>query len=290
MSASGLDHTTETMKPVAHDSAARMEVPPGERGNRLAGETRDAAELNADRLAFGCRFDGGDEGGLPRRPAPAFPAGPLATHISVVDLDPTGQLFGRVPFHHVLFELVFERPGRALSHTEASAEFDAGDPLIGLGHVIDGAQPRSQRQFGRGEDRPGDRRGLPATGGTLKQVAGLHHTVLAPAALGTDEPVRPSARDHQGPALLLGAKLALKFGLAEPLLELDRVARHHYSPSNRRCPWFVPNLRRLREVGNQESLLKLHDESTLRERIRGSLIDWATEVMLPSGLAPSAHH
>src|SRR6266567_2835686 len=36
--------------------------------------------------------------------------------------------------------------------------------------------------------------------------------------------------------------------------------------------------------------LKLHDESTLRERIRISLPDWASVVMRRSGLSPSAHH
>jgi hypothetical protein len=34
--------------------------------------------------------------------------------------------------------------------------------------------------------------------------------------------------------LRFGAELALEFGLAEPLLEPDRVARHRDSPSNRR--------------------------------------------------------
>jgi hypothetical protein len=38
------------------------------------------------------------------------------------------------------------------------------------------------------------------------------------------------------------------------------------------------------------SLLILHDEFVLRETIRANLIDWATDVMTPSGLALSAHH
>jgi predicted phage terminase large subunit-like protein len=36
--------------------------------------------------------------------------------------------------------------------------------------------------------------------------------------------------------------------------------------------------------------LRLHDESILREKIRTSLIDWAADIMLTSGLALSAHH
>src|ERR1019366_3041283 len=39
-----------------------------------------------------------------------------------------------------------------------------------------------------------------------------------------------------------------------------------------------------------ENFLRLHDESVSRERIRTSLIDWATDVMISSGLAPAAHH
>ena len=36
-------------------------------------------------------------------------------------------------------------------------------------------------------------------------------------------------------------------------------------------------------------LLKLHDELVLRDQIRTNLIDWAIDVMAPSGLVPSAH-
>src|SRR4051794_7705486 len=38
------------------------------------------------------------------------------------------------------------------------------------------------------------------------------------------------------------------------------------------------------------SLLRLHDESMLREKIRASLLDWASSVMMRIGLRPSAHH
>ena len=40
----------------------------------------------------------------------------------------------------------------------------------------------------------------------------------------------------------------------------------------------------------QSDLLKLHDESASRDAIRANLVDWATEVMASSGLAPAAHH
>lgn len=38
------------------------------------------------------------------------------------------------------------------------------------------------------------------------------------------------------------------------------------------------------------NLLRLHDESVTRERIRTNLIDWAFDVMTSSGLTPAAHH
>jgi len=38
------------------------------------------------------------------------------------------------------------------------------------------------------------------------------------------------------------------------------------------------------------NFLKLLDESTLRDRVRTNLIDWAADVMMSSGLVPSAHH
>src|SRR5258708_7456240 len=38
------------------------------------------------------------------------------------------------------------------------------------------------------------------------------------------------------------------------------------------------------------NFLRLHDELVSRERIRASLIDWATDVMMSSGLTPAAHH
>jgi hypothetical protein len=38
------------------------------------------------------------------------------------------------------------------------------------------------------------------------------------------------------------------------------------------------------------NLLRLHNESIARERIRTSLLDWATIVMKTLGFVPSAHH
>src|SRR5512132_3498444 len=71
----------------------------------------------------------------------------------IVDLDPTGQAFARIPLHHHLHELVFELPGGVLGHTEAAAEFEAGDPCSASGGTWRGtkcaAAPWSRRKSSR---------------------------------------------------------------------------------------------------------------------------------------------
>src|SRR5277367_2758189 len=113
---------------------------------------------------------------------------------------------------------------------EGPAKLDAGNPLLGLSHVVHGAEPDTQGQFGRREDRSGDRRGLPATGRALKEASGFDQTVRMPAAGGTFEPIRPSQLDDDRAALFLGAVLLLESGLAETFLELNHVVSHCAPP------------------------------------------------------------
>jgi hypothetical protein len=96
----------------------------------------------------------------------------FAAEIRVVDLDPTGQTLGGIALKHDLLQLVFELPGGGLRHPEPATKFDARDALFGLGQVIDRTKP--QPQMRRGEDRPGDRRGLPAALGALIEMARRH--------------------------------------------------------------------------------------------------------------------
>lgn len=196
MGASRLDHGTEAFQPVADDGACRIEVPAGEHGDRLAGKPLHPVRFQADRFALGRCLDRGDERRLPRRAPAAFAAAPLAAHVRVVHFDAPGQRPDGVPLHHDLLELVLDAPGRGLLHAEAPAQLDAGNALLRLGHMIERAEPGPQRQFGRGEDRPGDGGGLPAAGGALEQVPALHQAVPLLPALGADEPVRPSRRDN----------------------------------------------------------------------------------------------
>src|SRR3954470_5066280 len=249
VAATGVGHTAETLEPVADDRAAWIEAPLGERGDRLAAETGDPTQLQANRLALRRRLDRGDERCLSRRASSSLAAGSFAAEVGIVNLDTAAQLLGRISLHHDLRELVLDCPSRGLRHAKASATLNAGDALLGLGHVIHGAKPGAQRQFGRGEDRPGNRRGLPAASGALKEITGLHHAVLSAAAGWTLETIRPSRRDNHRPALLLAAVLSVERWFAKPFLELHRVASHQHPSARSPCLFFVCAVSRAAEQG-----------------------------------------
>src|SRR6476659_475756 len=78
----------------------------------------------------------------------------------------------------------------------------------------------------RGEDRPRNRRRLPAELGALIEVASRHQTILRAAACWSLKATRPACRDHDRPALLLGAVLLFERRLAEALLELHDITSH----------------------------------------------------------------
>src|SRR5215218_6295274 len=54
--------------------------------------------------------------------------------------------------------VVLDGPGGALGHAEAAAQLDAGNALLRLGHVVEGAEPGPQRHLGGGEDGAGGQR------------------------------------------------------------------------------------------------------------------------------------
>src|SRR5271170_2392941 len=225
-----LGDATEAAQAVAEHSAVRFEAGFGEGGDRVVAETRHAPELEANRLAVIRGFDRRDEWGFALRAAAALASGAFTAEIGVVDLDATRQLLGCIPFEHDLRELVLELPRRGLGDAKAATEFDAGDPLLGLRHVIERAEPGAQRQLGRGEDSSGDRRGLQAAVAALKEVAGGHHAVPLAATPRALEALGPARRDNDRAALLFGSIAAIEFRFAEPFLELHHVARHWPTP------------------------------------------------------------
>src|SRR6476659_3205638 len=79
----------------------------------------------------------------------------------------------------------------------------------------------------RGKDRPRNRGRLPAALGALIKIAGRHQTILLAAACRALKTMRPACRDDDRLALLLGAVLLFERGLAEALLELHAIPRHH---------------------------------------------------------------
>jgi hypothetical protein len=166
---SGIGDPMKAGQSVADHSAGGIETAQRETRNRLAGEPGHPAQFQPDRLAVFGRLDRRDKRGFARCAASALTAGALTAENRVVDLDPSFQTFAPVTLHHRLLKLVLEHPRRRLAHAEASAEFDRGNPLFALRHVVHRAEPRPQRQFGCSEDRSRGRRGLPTAARTLKQ-------------------------------------------------------------------------------------------------------------------------
>ena len=78
-------------------------------------------------------------------------------------------------------------------------------------------------------DRPGDRRGLPATHDALKQAMARHLAMLASATNRTGKPIRRARGDNHRSALFRRTVEVLERRLAEPFLEQHRIAGHRIS-------------------------------------------------------------
>ena len=120
----------------------------------------DTPELDAQGAAFGRGLDSGDDRGFGRR---------AAAEIGAIHLHASGERKCGVAHQQRLHQLLLDLPGRRLGHSEPAGEFDRGDALLRLGHVIDRQEPQAERQLGRVKQRAGDRRHLVAAGGTLIQ-------------------------------------------------------------------------------------------------------------------------
>src|ERR1700720_30003 len=186
--------------------------------------------FQADWLALWCGFDRRHDRRLARRTAAPLAAVALAAEIGVVDLDPSRQALCGVPLHHRLHELVLDLPGGGLGDAKPAAQLNAGDAALALSEVVHGAKPSAQRHLGCRENRSGDHRCLPSTGGTLVKRPGLDEAVMLPCANRADKAGWPAPAHHRLPALILCSVKNSKLGLAEPLLKLHRVARHRSNP------------------------------------------------------------
>ena len=230
MRTSCLGDATEAAQAIADHPTVRCEAGFGKGGNGVGAETRHTPELEANWLAVSCGLDRRDERGFALRTASAFAAAAFTADIRIVDLDATSQLLGRIPFEHDLRQLVLELPRRGLGDAEAAAEFDAGDALLALRHMIEGAEPGAQRQLGRCEDGPGDRRRLQSAGAALKEVAGRHQAMFLPAALRAFKSLWPSGCYDDRSTLCFGPIKSVEIQLTEAFLELHRVASHCRNP------------------------------------------------------------
>src|SRR5215211_2504170 len=144
----------------------------------------------------------------------------LTAEIGIVELNAARELRLGVALQHHLPELVLDGPGGALGHAEAAAQLDAGNALLRLGHVVEGAEPGPQRHLGGGEDGAGGQRGLPSAGTALEQLA-RPDRAMAPLAAGRAlKALRPAPAKERLAARSLSAVLLLELRFAEPFLEL----------------------------------------------------------------------
>src|SRR5512134_1586553 len=228
--AAGRGDAAEARQTIADDSAGGIQAALGQGFDLRTPEAPHPTQFEAHRPALDGDLDGGDDRRLAGRAASPLAAGALAAEVGVIHLDAADEALGGVALHHHLLELVLDRPCRGLGDTEATAELQAGDALLALGQVIEGAKPAPQHKLGRREDGASSERRLPPAGGALIKRAGLDYAMLSAAAARTDEAVRPPPLGHRRPALLLAAVLTIELGLAQPLLVLNLVPSHRLSP------------------------------------------------------------
>ena len=97
----------------------------------------------------------------------------LATEVSVIDLDSTGELARLLPQEHHLHELVLEQPGGRVGHAQVALELESRHVVLGLRHQVHGQEPFGQRQLAGLEDGAADQAALVAAGAALKVQATL---------------------------------------------------------------------------------------------------------------------
>ncbi len=163
MLASSIGHAMKTGQPVADHRAGRVEAVQRKSRNRLAGESRDAAQFQPDRLAVVGGFDRRDKRRLPGCAASALAAQTLTTQDRIFDFHASFQALTPVALHHGLLEFMLEHPPRGQAHAKAPAEFDRRYPLFALRQIIHLTEPCAQAIWARQTSSP---RSMRSDGGT----------------------------------------------------------------------------------------------------------------------------
>src|SRR3954454_4684688 len=215
--ASGLGDGSEATETVADHLAGEIQAALGKALDSAAAEAADPAQLQPHRLALRRGLDRRQKGRLAGRAAATLAARALAAEIGIVELNAAREQRLGVALQHHLPELVFDGPGGALGHAEAAAQLDAGDALLRLGHVVEGAEPGPQRHLGGGEDGAGGQRGLASAGPALEQLARPDRAMPPLAADRALEALGPAPAKERLTAGRFSAVLLLELGFAEPL-------------------------------------------------------------------------
>ena len=209
----------------AHPStgAQMLLCPSGDFGGA---KSLDNSQLHAQRMPLLIGLHGGYERGLGRRPPPALAPASLATEISVIEFDPTGERELSVSLHHHLHQLVPDAPRRVVGDAEMAVQLHRRDPFLVLGHEVEGLEPHRQRQLGGVEDGSCGNRGLAMAAIALLELAAGQLAVAVMATVGTYEAIGPSPLVQCVEALVFGSVEGEEFFQADSFLKLHWVARH----------------------------------------------------------------
>ncbi len=175
-------HATKAPKPIGKDFAARHQAGAGVAGDFTFAEAPYTTQLNFHGPAVPRRLNSSYERDFVARPTTTL-TGLLASEISIIQFDATGQFFSTLTFHHHLHQLMLESPGRIVVHPDFAGKLQRRDTFLALGQQIDRKKPRSQRQLGAMEDAAGGQGSLMMALVTLIYLTLFEFTACCVAAL-----------------------------------------------------------------------------------------------------------
>lgn len=221
-------HGRKAAQAVAGDARARRQVGLGPAAHRLQREACQTVQFEEGRTALVVQRDGRDERRLVLGAAARLAPGVLATEVSIIDLHGARELVAGLACRHGVVDLVVQRPGGGVAHTELALQSQRGQPGLGLADEVDRQEPQTQRQLGVLHQAAGGQRGLVAAALALKEPARTmaDDVVLGAITAGAAKSLRPAGGLECRRTLLLAAEAGHEFRQRHATLELDEVERH----------------------------------------------------------------